>query len=167
MNGMLKVGSKLLALITILALSQCRIDKCEEEAPSIEFYKYAYFAADPGDPFAADSLVLYTQFVDCQGDVGLNGSTDTTKNLRTYLYEFIDGEWKRFEHANPRDTVLFFSQVPKSNKLVEDQKAEGIIEQSLGSIRQNSDTIRFEVQLIDRAGNRSNKITTPEFVFPN
>lgn len=167
MIRMLKVASKLLALVAIVGLSQCRIDKCEEVEPSIEFYKYVYFASDPTDPFAADSLVLYTQFVDCQGDVGLNGATDTTKNLHTYLFERIDGQWKRFEHSNPGDSVLFFSQVPKSNKLKEDQKAEGIIEQSLGSIRQNSDTIRFEVQLIDRAGNRSNKVTTPEFVFPH
>ena len=161
-----RIGSKVVLMTVIVAISACTKESCEEEAPTLEFYEYEYKLGDPNNPFTTDSLLLRLQFVDCQGDIGVSKIDDSTKNLRTYMYEQIDGTWRRFIPANEADTVLFFAQVPRSNKLKDGQKAEGIIQQAFGSVRQNSDTIRFETRLFDRSGNKSERIVTPAFIIP-
>lgn len=162
----IQIGSKVVLLGVLSVLYSCTKEQCQEEPPSLEFYEYEYKAADPNNQFSTDSLLLRLQFVDCQGDIGVSKVDDSTKNLRTYLYESINGEWKRFIPANEADTVLFFAQIPRSNKLKDGQKAEGVIQQAFGSVRQNSDTIRFETRLFDRAGNKSERIVTPPFIIP-
>jgi hypothetical protein len=156
--------TKLMALVAIGLNFGCVPERCPEEPPSLTFHQYDYKAADPADPFASDSLTIITQFVDCQGDAGVEGDE---KNLKTFLFEKINGDWVKFIPADSADTVLLFVQIPKSSKVQEDQKAEGFIFQPMGSIKQSSDTIRFETRLTDEAGNRSELVTTPEFVFPN
>ncbi len=157
--------TKVTALLSIIGLLSCETDKCDLAAPSFEFYQFEYIPADPNNQFAADTLVLWTKFEDCQGDIGIeNGEI---KNLRTYLFEKFNGEWVKFVPIDSVDSNLLFSQIPTSDKVRDGQKAEGFIEQPFGSIRQTSDTIRFETQLIDRKGNKSEVVTTPEFVFPN
>ena len=157
--------TKVAALFGLLALASCQTDNCDEVAPSFEFHQFEYITADLNDPFAADTLVLWTKFEDCQGDIGIQSGD--RKNLRTHLFEKLNGQWVKFVPFDPVDSNLLFSQIPTSNKVKDNQKAEGFIEQPFGSIRQNSDTIRFETQLVDREGNESPIVTTPEFVFPN
>ncbi len=157
--------TKVAALFGLLVLVGCQTDNCDEVAPSFSFHQFEYISADPNNPFAADTLVLWTKFEDCQGDIGIREGD--LKNLKTYLFEKLNGEWVKFIPVDPVDSNLLFSQVPTSSKVKDNQKSEGFIEQPFGSIRQNSDTIRFETQLVDRAGNESQVITTPEFIFPN
>ena len=161
----LNLHTKVTALLGLLILAGCQTDNCNEVAPTFEFHEFEYISADPNDPFAADTLVLWTKFEDCQGDIGIRDGD--RKNLRTYLFEKLNGQWVNFIPIDPVDSNLLFSQVPTSNKVKDNQRAEGFIEQPFGSIRQNSDTIRFQTQLVDRAGNESPVITTPEFVLPN
>lgn len=129
------------------------------------FVEYTFKPKPVDPPSAADSLIIKYSFEDCQGDVGLKPE-DTGYNLRTRLFEMIDGEWVRFYPENLADTIAFFARIPHSDKVREGSKAEGFIEQRFGSIRQNSDTIRFETVLLDRAGNKSILVTTPVFVVP-
>jgi len=143
----------------------CQKERCKEENPTLSFSDYTYIPKVEGSGNATDSLIIKYAFEDCQGDVGLTEG-DERYNLRTYLYELIHGEWQRFYPENLADTVAFFARVPTSSKVREGTKAEGFIEQRFGSIRQNSDTIRFETRLFDRAGNRSEQVTTPTFVIP-
>lgn len=161
-------ASKLAALALAVTVVSCRREKCEEAAPTLEFDRYIFIPASPNDPTATDSLIIRTKFTDCQGDVGLEENENVGfQNLRTYLFERIDGEWLRYYPANLNDTVAFFARVPYSSKVQEGVKAEGFIEQGFGSVRQNSDTIRFETFLIDREGNRSLVVTTRDTVLPN
>lgn len=161
-------ASKLAALAIALVIVSCKREKCEEAAPTLEFDSYTYQLADPADPTTTDSLIIRTRFTDCQGDVGLKPDEDQGyHNLRTYLYERIDGEWQRYYPPNLDDTLALFARVPYSSKVKEGVKAEGFIEQKLGSVVQNSDTIRFETFLIDREGNRSPIVTTRDTVLPN
>ncbi len=157
--------TKVTALFGLLVLAGCQTDNCDEVAPTFEFHQFEYISADPNNPFAADTFVLWTKFEDCQGDIGI--SSGDRKNLRTHLFEKLNGEWVKFMPLDSVDSNLLFAQVPTSNKVKDNQKAEGFIEQPFGSIRQNSDTIRFETQLVDREGNESPIVTTPVFVFPN
>lgn len=158
--------SKLALCIAALSMSSCKIDRCKEPEPEIEFDSYRYKPANPEDPTTSDTLFVKTSFVDCQGDIGLK-SSDEGYNLRTYLYEQIGGEWIKFVPLNPADSLALFARIPFSSKVKEGTKAEGFIEQKLGSIKQTSDTIRFETYIFDREGHKSNRITTPTYVLPN
>lgn len=142
----------------------CARDKCEDLAPTLEFIEYAYVAADPASAQSADTLTLRFHFSDCQGDVGILGESEL-RNLQTTLHEQIKGEWVRFVPEGG-DTTMLFSQVPGSSKVKQGEKVEGIIVRPFGSIRQNSDTIHFEVRLLDREGHASAAVYTPTFVFP-
>jgi hypothetical protein len=156
--------TKLMVLAAIGLNIGCVPERCPEERPTLTFHQFEYKAADPDDPFASDSLTIITQFEDCQGDVGIDGDE---KNLKTFLFEKIDSKWVKFVPADSADSGLLFVQIPKTENVQENQKAEGFIFQPMGSIKQSSDTIRFETRLTDEAGNRSDLVTTPEFVFPN
>lgn len=152
-------------LLVVVLLAGCRFERCEEAAPELSFDSYEFKAADPQDPTSTDTLIIKTRFIDCQGDVGLR-ETDEGFNLRTYLYEYLDGEWQRFYPDNLDDTTALFAKIPHSSKLKEGVKAEALLEQKLGGIRQNSDSVRFETYLFDREGNRSNTVLTPDYVLP-
>lgn len=158
---------KVAALGCVLFFVTCRKSPCDGDKPSLEFSEFTYKLADAQKPQSTDTLKLFLKFTDCQGDVGIDPADSEEKNLHTRLYEFIGGEWVKFVPFNPADSNLLFVQIPASDKVKDGQRVEGIIEQPFGSLRQNSDTIRFETQLFDRAGNSSEVITTPQFIFPN
>lgn len=155
------IAPKLLPVsLALLAATACKRETCEEEAPDLRFDTLIYKVTTP-----TDSLILRTRFVDCQGDIGFNDSTGGF-DIRTYLFEYIDNEWKRFYPLDSADTVGFFAKIPYSDKVNSDVKLEGQLEQKFGAVKQNSDTIRFETHIFDRAGNKSNVVTTPTFVLP-
>jgi hypothetical protein len=159
--------SKLAALGFLAMIMGCRKSPCDGDKPSLEFYEFVYKGAGALKPQSTDTLKLFLKFTDCQGDVGIGDTKSEEKNLHTSLYEFINGKWEKFIPFNPADSNLLFVQIPASNKVKDGQRVEGLIEQPFGSLRQNSDTIRFETQLFDREGNASERITTPQFIFPN
>lgn len=145
--------------MAVASLSACKNETCEEVAPTLEFDTLFYEVTE-----AADSLTIGTQFSDCQGDIGFpNGSGGF--DIETYLYERIDGSWVLFEPDSGAN-IAFFSKIPFSNKVNTDNKLVGTLEQKFGAVRQNSDTIRFQTNILDREGNRSNIVTTPPFVLP-
>lgn len=156
---------KLAMVMLIMVLTCCKIDHCDAPAPELKFEEFIYTPADPNDVKTTDTLILKTSFLDCQGDIGLK-KEETGHNLRTYLYEWLDGNWVRFYPDNLDDTLTLFAAIPYSYKVKEGVKVEGFLEQKFGSIRQNSDTIRFRTFLFDREGNKSNEVVTPEFIFP-
>lgn len=141
----------------------CKKIKCDEEAPGLQYDTLMLNSQ-------RDTLVFQTKFEDCQGDIGHIGPIDsnTIRSVRTYLYEQIDGEWLRWYPDNLADTVGFFSVIPGSKKNREGWLLKGVVIQKFGlaNLRQNSDTIRFRTYIIDQAGNRSNNITSPPFIFP-
>lgn len=143
-----------------LAFASCKRETCEEEAPDLRFDTLIYKITTP-----TDSLILRTRFLDCQGDIGFSDSTGGF-DIRTYLFEYINNEWQRFYPLDSADTVGFFAKIPYSDKLKENATLEALLEQKFGAVKQNSDTIRFQTFIIDRAGNKSNVVTTPTFVLP-
>lgn len=144
----------------------CKREKCDQPEPTLEFVEYVYLPDDPNDIRTTDTLTLTFKFTDCQGDVGITDGSDV-KNLQTVLFEQINGEWREFVPLDSSFTNLLYAQVPGSKKIKIGERIEGILEQPLGSIKQNSDTIRFETKLLDQEGNESETIVTPTFIFPN
>ncbi|MDP4664275.1 MAG: hypothetical protein NWS74_11445 [Salibacteraceae bacterium] len=154
-------GSKVMAAgIMLLGFCACKRETCDEPAPTLTF-DTIFYQITPD----ADSLTLRTQFTDCQGDIGFENGTGGF-DIETYLYEQINGQWILFEPDSGQN-IAFFSKIPFSEKVNTDNKLVGTLEQKFGAVRQNSDTIRFETNILDRAGNKSNVVTTPTFVMPN
>lgn len=145
--------------MTVLWLASCKKQECEGEAPILSHDTIYYEVVD-----GSKTVFIESKFEDCQGDIGtIDG--DTT-HVRTFLYEFYDSEWRRFYHADSADSILFFSTIPGSEKLKEDEPVEGTLIQKIANAKQNSDTIRFEIYIIDKVGNKSNRITTPRLIVP-
>ncbi len=150
--------------MSVLFSISCDTESCDREAPILRFENYEYNIFQLSESVFIDSLIVKVAFDDCQGDIGIKDN-ETGFNLHTFQYEFVDSTWVRVEPVNPADTLAFFAKVPFSDKINEGNRLEGTVEQRFGSVKQRSDTIRFEMMLIDRAGNRSERITTPTFIL--
>jgi len=155
------IGPKVtVAVFALISFSMCRKSPCEEENPTLKFDSILY-----KQTVAADTLTLRTIFTDCQGDVGFANGTGGF-DIETFLFERVDGQWAKFVPADLAFQNAFFSKIPFSEKVNSENYVEGILEQKFGAVRQNSDTIRFETMILDRAGNRSNTVTSSTFIFP-
>ncbi|GAB4375235.1 MAG: hypothetical protein Kow0075_01460 [Salibacteraceae bacterium] len=161
---MLRIA-KIASIASLWLVCSCGQEKCEEPAPTLEFVRYKYQPKPANVSTVSDTLTIVTRFTDCQGDVGSEDPED--KNLRTYLYEKINGQWQRYYPPDSVDSVAFFANIPYSKKVKQGVKVEGLLEQRFGAVRQNSDTIRFETYIIDREGNKSNRVLTPDTIIPN
>ena len=110
----LNVFSKLAAfvLFTTLIMS-CEQTNCDQEEPTLSFDTLMLNDS-------RDTLIYTVKFSDCQGDIGHIGAIDsnTTRTVRTFLFERINGEWVRWFPLpeNLSDTVAFFSVIPGSSK---------------------------------------------------
>lgn len=128
-------------------------------APALSFDTIYYKATSE-----ADSLYIVTQFSDCQGDIG--NEENSYLDIQTYLFELIDGRWVKFVSADSNEKA-FYSKIPYTTKVNEGVELIGKVEQRIGAPKQNSDTVRFEISILDRAGHESNVVITPAFVYPN
>lgn len=153
--------SKLVAIVAVLALSACEKQECDAEAPTLSHDTIYYASIDN-----VKTVYLESKFEDCQGDIGSIEPGDTVRTVHTFLYEYYDSKWQRFYHPDSADSVLFFSIIPGSEKLKENEPVEGTLIQEFANVKQNSDTIRFETYIIDKAGNRSNRVTSPRLILP-
>lgn len=147
-----------------IAFGGCDRESCDREEPVLRFDSYEYNIFQLEENLVIDSLIVKVAFEDCQGDIGIKQG-ESGFNLQTFQFEMIDSVWTRVEPQNAADTLAFFAKVPFSSETNDGNKLEGTIEQRFGSVKQKSDTIRFEVRLIDRAGNQSEKIVTPTFIL--
>jgi len=140
----------------------CKKIKCEEPAPTLS---YDTLMLDD----TRENLVFKTEFEDCQGDIGNLGAVDsnTIRSVRTFLFEQVDGEWKRWYPSNLADTSSFFSVIPASKKNRDGWLLKGTVVQTfpLVQLYQGRDTIRLETYIIDQAGNKSNRVESVPYIF--
>lgn len=153
------VSKVIAAVLLASSISSCKKQTCDEPAPQLSFDTMYYKVTTE-----ADSLYIVTQFSDCQGDIA--NEDNSYLDIHTYLYEQIGGQWVKFLSTDSNDKA-FFSKIPYTTKVNEGVELIGKVEQRIGAARQNSDTVRFEVSILDRAGHESNVVTTPTFVYPN
>jgi hypothetical protein len=141
--------------------------KTEEfpDIPAIEFKSFEFFG---------DSASLTIKFTDGDGDVGLDASDvappyDTSSvfyyNLFLEQSEKINGVWNDVEFEEP-----IYYRIPRITPTGQNKALEGEIAVAIDPfpffITGNADTVRFSVEMVDRALNRSNKVFSNEIIVP-
>ena len=115
---------------------------------------------------------IIIKFTDGDGDIGLDESDteppydfDTVNfnkyyyNLLMYYYEKQGDEWVYVELAVP-----YFYRVPNITPTGQNKTLNGEIKVNLPTLPNNRpDSVRLEIELIDRALHESNLLTTPVF----
>lgn len=124
---------------------------------------------------SGDSGILSVQFTDGDGDIGLkdeevnapyNFGSGYYYNFNIAYFEKDDAlGWVPGTNTNG-DTIVYQYRINPFTDLNKNAPLKGIIETTIepsyyNSLSSESDTIRFKVQLIDRALNKSTWIETP------
>ncbi len=160
-------SSKILLLSAILGLGSTacqKSDDCEGTVPSIKFNQLSVIQEN--------GAILSIEFKDCDGDVGLDAE-DTTGvfsplndnryhyNLYLDYFELVDSVW------TPVESNLRY-RVPRLENNGASKTVEGDIEVRMNQFYAISpnDTFRYEIVLIDRALNESEKVISPAFIKP-
>jgi hypothetical protein len=131
-----------------------------------------------------DSAILSIDFVDGDGDIGLNPEDIQSPydagsfyhyNLYLEYFEMMEGQWVKGttdpagDNFPTGDTLNFSFRIKNITPTGQNKTLKGIINVTLEPVFYNilsnhNDTIKFRVSLIDRALNVSNFIETPAIV---
>lgn len=139
-------------------LSGCKPEQCEEVVPELGFVNFKS---------KMDTGVMTLSFKDCDGDLGLSRN-DTLPpyayNLFLEYFEFKNGNWNKIGPLNPP----YYYRIPELNSNSNSDIREGEIDIVLNPyyLPGYSDTLRYEIYLVDKALNKSNLITTPTIFSP-
>lgn len=161
----------LVFFISIIAVSCLKKEEFPDE-PHIEFKSFDISTDVDGNK----SATLTIKFTDGDGDIGLNqGDTlgsfcpDTCLfhyNLFCEYYEKIDGNWTHI----PRDwlggDIPFYYRIPDLTPAGQNPSLSGEIVLDMPTYFLSltpGDTARFEISIVDRSFNISNKVITTEF----
>ncbi len=162
-KGAAKVAGGL-AIVAVL-LSGCLKTEEFPAVPTIAFKSFEFFG---------DSASLVISFTDGDGDVGLDATDNAPPfdTASTYYYnlflehsEKINGEWQVVQFAQPINYRIPRITPTGQNKTLEGEIAVAIDPFPL-YITGNADTVRYSVEMVDRALNRSNKVLTNEIIVP-
>lgn len=119
-----------------------------------------------------DNVVVQVSFTDGDGDLGVLGDADTTLNMYLKLYRKIDDVWILFV---PSTSGLDYSyRIPFLTPDGQNKALKGDIYLNLdhivlydnGTTLNPPDSIKFTVQISDRANNLSNIVETGAVAQP-
>jgi hypothetical protein len=152
----------LLAIGTLLAA--CVKEKNFPVEPVIEFKSYNIISLDSAD--------CYIKFTDGDGDIGvLDGDTIPDLSMK-YLYKDTSGKFIPYDmlpNTTAFDTLFYKFRIPDVTPDGQFKALEGEIRTKL---RQSPlyfpshQFVKFEIQIKDRAGHKSNIVTTSEIAVP-
>ncbi len=159
-------------LLGIIGVVSCSNKDTNSKVPQLEFLDQFVVST----PMEYDSLVeLHIEYLDNDGDIGLNES-DTTGpfkfgeyafyNLFCFMYVKQNGVWiKPMNPFNPQDTLVFHERFPNVTPSTDNKRLRGEITLYIPArpLELRRDSVRFEIQLWDRALNRSNVLKSKEF----
>lgn len=168
----------LLVLFSLIVVVSCIKPEPLPEEPSIEFMQFEKMLNEAA---SSDTLLVYSRgvltfsFVDGDGDLGYDSTASdfVNPNLLINYYEIRNGDTVKtlllfYDIVNQQyDTTTFNGTLPNLTPYYGAPTAiEGEISDTLFIDDPSSeyDTILFKVRVIDRAGNISNEITTPQIV---
>jgi hypothetical protein len=154
----------LLFTITLLGagLTSCVKEKQFSPIPAIVFEKFVEYGH-------SDSADCFIKFKDGDGDIGIfssdNFSPDDLK--MKYLYKDSNGNFVPVDSSFGTaqfDTLFYSYRVPNITPDGQYKALDGEIKIKLRSapIFGPQDIVKFEITLTDRAGHRSNMVTTNE-----
>lgn len=149
---------QIIATIICINLMSCTIEQCEEDVPVIEIVDLIT---------TGDTAQLTISFKDCDGDLGLH-PWDTAApyeyNLFLEYFEYKKGEWNK---VGPLLTPYYY-RIPKlenssNSTVVEGEMDIHLIPYYLPGF---SDTLKYELFIVDSALNKSNVLETPILIAP-
>lgn len=158
----------LILLIPLFAgLTSCIKEDQYPLVPQIEFAGYGIYSAADGTDSACKITISYT---DGDGDIGLteNDILEPYKyNYFLKLMQLVDGQM--VEVVLPNDSITFNARIPMLTPTGRNKNIKGEITMNFdlyfNSYLLQSDTIGFEIYLMDRALNKSNIVTTPNITI--
>lgn len=153
----MKNATKLLFLSLAAAVLyvSCTRESCEEDIPVIDFNRF--------ERISPDTFMLVYDFVDCEGDIGLEAEDDQHPFDRDseYFYNF----WVDLYHMENGEWVMYdFGEGPGLNDRIRrifpdgrERPVEGEIEKFIdaSTFDPDLDSIKFRAVLIDRSLNQS------------
>jgi len=155
-------------LIPLFAgLASCVKEDQYPVVPHIEFTGYGIYSAADGTDSTCKITISYT---DGDGDIGLTEAD----NLEPYKYNYylklmqlVDGQM--VDVILPTDSITFNARIPILTPTGRNKNIKGEISMNFdlyfNSYLLKSDTIGFEIYIIDRALNKSNIVTTPNLTI--
>jgi hypothetical protein len=155
-------------ILAAIVLSACVKEKEFPSTPLIAFKKYESYTKD-----SADCVIT---FKDGDGDIGILEEDSSSPNdyRLKYLYkDTLDGQFKPFDAIDSTlvmDTLFYSYRVPNLTPEGQYKALDGEIRAKLRAAPLYYPThqiVKFEITLYDRAGHRSNVITTDEIVVPS
>lgn len=156
-----------LSIVLALTISACQSFEEYPVVPHIEFESFAVIKNNQG----IDSLGFLTiSYTDGDGDIGLReGDTLPPYDINFYLdlYQYLDDSLRKF--IFPDTNVNFNARIPDLTPSGVNKAIKGDIEYEFELYQMvpflESDTIAFEIYILDRALHQSNVIMTPLFVL--
>lgn len=162
-TGAAKIGGALL-VAGVLATGCLKTEEFPA-MPAITFKSFEFFG---------DSASLVVNFTDGDGDVGLDASDNAPPydTSSTYYYNFflhysekVNNVWNDVEFEEP-----IFYRIPRITPTGQNKTLEGEIAVAIDPfplfITGASDTVRYSIEMVDRALNRSNKVFTSDIIVP-
>lgn len=154
----------------MLITTSCFKEPNYSNTPTLRFNRFELsnnqFVIDGGTGF------IYFDFTDGDGDLGLINTI--IDGIDTTLTGKVIVTLPKYENIFPKTSTLLFPEITNSNDVFPKKgelriKVAGILDQSskffyAPFIGKDSDTLTLSVSIIDRAGNISNTVITPEFI---
>ncbi len=145
-----------------VSISSCVKEKSFPPQPVIKFKKFTLYHND-----SADCII---EFKDGDGDIGiLAGDTTSEDDLKMkYFYKASDGTFKPYDEDPGTaffDTLFYSYRVPDITPDGQYKALDGEIKIKLRAaplFNPAHTIVKFEITLRDRAGNKSNMVTTDE-----
>jgi hypothetical protein len=162
-----KIISSLFILSGVL-ITSCVKEKNFPSTPAITFSKYVLYKTDSAD--------CYINFKDGDGDIGAySGDTSSVNNLMMkFLYKSSDGKFHPYDPIVGNatfDTLFYGFKLPNITPDGQYKALDGEIKIKLrasplyGNFGKG-DVVKFEITLTDRAGHKSNTVSTDDIVLP-
>jgi hypothetical protein len=162
----------LLGFVTAIGITGCVKEKQFPSQPIIEFQEFISYVGKNNTVDSADCIIKFT---DGDGDVGLSKEdTVSPPNLRMkYLYKNLsDGNFypvDAIDSTTVLDTLFFNYRIPNITPDGQYKALDGTIKTKLRTspvFYPGHKIVKFEIMLMDRAGNKSNKVMTNEITVP-
>jgi hypothetical protein len=149
-------------------MTSCVKEKSFPSTPAITFSKYVLFKTDSAD--------CYIKFRDGDGDIGFYiGDTTAQNNLKMkFLLKASDGKFNPFDAVlgnSTFDTLFYGFKIPNITPDGQYKALDGEIKiklraQPIYGSAATGDIVKFDIYLTDRAGHKSNMVSTDEIIVP-
>jgi hypothetical protein len=156
----------------MLVVTGCIKEKQFPTQPVIEFEEFINYVGNKNVVDSADCIIKFT---DGDGDVGIDQEdTISAPNLRLkYLYKNLtDGKFYPVDAVDSTtvlDTLFFDYRIPNLTPDGQYKALDGTIKVKFRTspvFYPGHKVVKFEMRLTDRAGNKSNMISTNEVNIP-